>query len=317
MSNKIRFPYFYDKEAELFSFYKIPKLLITEEHFKVLSTDAKLLYGLMLDRMSLSIKNQWIDTEGRAYIYFSIEDMMKMLNCSNNKAIATVKELDEDSGIGLIERKRQGQGKPSLIYVKNFFIQEVQTCEISTSEEKTTISEMEKIHVLKWKNSISRNEDFPCLEVEKSHVNKNNINNTELYNIKSTPIVSGNNVEVSMTKSEVEAYRELLSANLSLDMLRQKYSLDQGLLEGLFDLILETMLSKSSSMVIASDTYPTELVKNKFMQLTNSHIEYVMDCFKNNRSKVYNIKKYLLAALFNAPSTKDGYFQADVNSDRL
>ena len=115
MEDRIRLSYFYGKEADQFSFYKIPKLLFTEEYFKKISVEAKVLYGLMLDRMSLSMKNQWMDDEGRAYIYYSLEDIMEALGCSNKKAISIMKELDTDAGIGLIEKKRQGQGKPVLV----------------------------------------------------------------------------------------------------------------------------------------------------------------------------------------------------------
>ena len=120
MEERIKLSYFYGKEAEQFSFYKIPKLLFTDKYFKALSVEAKVLYGLMLDRMSLSMKNQWLDEEGRAYIYYSLDDIMEALGCSNKKAIAIMKELDTDTGIGLIERKRQGQGKPAMIYLKQF-----------------------------------------------------------------------------------------------------------------------------------------------------------------------------------------------------
>ena len=114
------YPYYYGLEAEQFSFYRIPKLLVIDECFRSISTDAKLLYGLMLDRMSLSIKNGWTDDLGRVYIYFPIEEVMELLHCKSKKATRLMAELDSKKGIGLIERVRQGQGKPSIIYVKNF-----------------------------------------------------------------------------------------------------------------------------------------------------------------------------------------------------
>ena len=85
MDQKLTFRYFYGNEADQYSFYRIPKLLFKNEYFKNLSSDAKILYGLMLDRMSLSIKNQWFDEQNRAYIYFSIEDIMDLLNCGGVK----------------------------------------------------------------------------------------------------------------------------------------------------------------------------------------------------------------------------------------
>lgn len=116
----ISFPYYYGQEAEQYAFYRIPKLLITDERFRTISTDAKLLYGLMLDRMSLSLKNGWLGDENRVYIYFTVEEVMEQMNCKSEKATKLLMELDDKKGIGLIERVRRGQGKPSIIYVKNF-----------------------------------------------------------------------------------------------------------------------------------------------------------------------------------------------------
>lgn len=137
MESRIKLSYFYGKEAEQYSFYKIPKLLFTDDSFKKISVEAKVLYGLMLDRMSLSMKNQWLDGEGRAYIYYSLEDIMEALGCSNKKAITIMKELDSEAGIGLIEKKRQGQGKPTMIYLKQFVVQDIQKCNNYISGEKT------------------------------------------------------------------------------------------------------------------------------------------------------------------------------------
>ena len=122
---KIQFDYFTGMEAEQYSFYRVPKVLFTESCFKTLSCEAKVLYGLMLDRMSLSIKNRWLDSEDRVYIIFTVEEIAELMNCGTQKAVKLVKELDSNNGIGLIEKKRLGLGKPNVIYVKNFMIREV------------------------------------------------------------------------------------------------------------------------------------------------------------------------------------------------
>ena len=109
--------YFYGQAGELFSFYRIPKALFQETRFQELSTDAKTLYGILLDRMSLSVKNGWLDEQNRVFIIFTIEDVKRALCCADNKATKLLRELEK---FGLIERKRRGQGKPSLVYVKNF-----------------------------------------------------------------------------------------------------------------------------------------------------------------------------------------------------
>ena len=311
MEDRIKLSYFYGREADQYSFYKIPKLLFTEEYFKKVSVEAKVLYGLMLDRMSLSMKNQWFDTEGRAYIYYSLEDIMDAMGCSNKKAISIMKELDIESGIGLIEKKRQGQGKPTMIYLKQFMIQDAQKCNNYISGEKSAISEVKNLHVLKCKNVMSRSEEFTHPEVKKLHTNKNNINNTELSNTESNHIISGNDG----MGFDVEAYTEIIKENIELDILLERYPYDRELLTGIFDLILETVLCKNKSIVVASSEYPAELVRSKFLKLNMFHVEYAMDCMRKNTSKIHNIKKYLLAALFNAPSTISGYYQAEVNHD--
>lgn len=117
------YDYFYGAEAEQFSFYRIPKVLFTEERFRSVSAEAKVLYGLLLDRMSLSCKNGWLDKEGRVYIIFTIEEVMTALGCADQKAGKLLHELE--SKCRLIERKRQGLGKPNLIYVKNFVEKDV------------------------------------------------------------------------------------------------------------------------------------------------------------------------------------------------
>lgn len=120
MSEILQLDYYYGIEAEQFSFYRVPRLLIKDERFKKLSSDAKLLYGLMLDRMSLSIKNEWFDEDNRAYIIYTIDSIMEDLGCGKEKAVKVLAELDSVKGIGLVEKVRRGLGKPDIIYVKNF-----------------------------------------------------------------------------------------------------------------------------------------------------------------------------------------------------
>ncbi len=113
----MNFDYFYEEQSESYAFYKIPKVLFTEEMFEGLTTDAKVLYGLLLDRVSLSKKNGWIDESGKVFVYFTIETVKRSMRCANSKACALMKELVD---FGLIERRKRGLGKPAVIYVKDF-----------------------------------------------------------------------------------------------------------------------------------------------------------------------------------------------------
>ena len=150
--------YFYGRAGELCSFYRIPKALFQEPRFQALSTDAKTLYGILLDRMSLSVKNGWLDEQGRVFIIFTIEDVKRALCCADNKATKLLRELEK---FGLIERKRRGLGKPSLVYVKNF-----------SAESSKSIFQNRDFHDSGGLKSASQ-------DPAKSRCNKTDENNTE------------------------------------------------------------------------------------------------------------------------------------------
>ena len=150
----MQFDYFYGNEAEQFTFYRIPKILITSPHFKKISDSAKLLYGLMLDRMSLSIRNGWLDDDNRAYIFFTTNDVMEQMSCGTEKATKMLAELDSEKGIGLIERVKQGQGRPAIIYLKKFYdIEDKDT----TSQSSTLKNENQAFEESKNKTFENRN----------------------------------------------------------------------------------------------------------------------------------------------------------------
>lgn len=113
------FAYYEKDQADQYSFIRIPKAMMTEDVFAPLSVEAKILYGLLLDKMSASVKNQWLDEENKAYVIYQITDIMEDMNISKKKAIASLKELEE---AGLVEKKLKGLGQPSLLYVKKFRI---------------------------------------------------------------------------------------------------------------------------------------------------------------------------------------------------
>ena len=303
MEKKMTFNYFYGTEADQFSFYRIPKALFTDSYFKDLSSDAKILYGLMLDRMSLSIKNQWFDDKNRAYIYFSIEDIMELLNCGRNKAIKSMRELDDETGIGLIEKRRQGFGKVNVIYVKTFMTEK--------TDKKKFGEELKKF---KKQTSVENEEST---EVYISNPNNTNLSDTEMNDNKSNPIISVDEKRFdSDNRSEdYQAYENLVKETIDYESLEVTHHDDMRQVDEIVNLIVETVMCKNDKILIASNWYPASLVKKKFLMLTYSHIEYVLHCMSGNTTKVKNIKKYLLAALFNAPSTMNGYYQAEVNHD--
>jgi len=163
----LKFDYYYGIEAEQFSFYRVPRILIKDKRFKELSSDAKLLYGLMLDRMALSMKNGWFDSENRAYIHYTLENIMEDLNCAKEKCSKILAELDSKKGIGLIEKKRQGLGKPDIIYVKNFAVVEAEEIVEKESVTEEITETVAKSNIQKFENQTSRSSEIELLEIEK------------------------------------------------------------------------------------------------------------------------------------------------------
>lgn len=202
MGDTINFDYYYGIEAEQFSFYRVPRLLIKDERFKGLSSDAKLLYGLMLDRMSLSMKNGWLDDENRAYIIYTVDAIMEDLGCSKPTCTKIMRELDSDNGIGLIEKKRRGLGKPDIIYVKNFASvpdeKEPSNPDVSTEvkdfnfkkqknltsgSKKIELQEVKESDLKREKNLISESKETKPQEVNDFVPNYNNTNyNNQSHN---------------------------------------------------------------------------------------------------------------------------------------
>lgn len=167
----MQFDYFYGNEAEQFTFYRIPKVLVTSPQFKRVSDGAKLLYGLMLDRMGLSLKNGWVDAENRAYIFFTTKDVMEQMCCGTEKATKIPAELDSEKGIGLIERKKQGQGKPAIVYLKKFII----------SEQQSRLSETENQDFGKSKSQTFDNRNSRLSETESADFRQSKCNDNK-YN---------------------------------------------------------------------------------------------------------------------------------------
>ena len=281
------FDYFYEEQSESYSFYRIPKMLFTEEIFEALSTDAKVLYGLLLDRISLSRENGWMDDAGRVYVYYTIKSVKRSMRCANTKACGLLRELDE---FGLIERKKQGLGKPTIIYVKDF-----------TRFRKAELLDSEK------QNSVILHTG--TLDNRKSETNKTEKNNTESN--KTNPILSGADKDMD----ERTSYRNYLNSQLDMEIMYERYPYDRETLDAIMNLMLDVVCSKRKTIRIAGDDKPVSVVKSQFLKINSMHLEYIMDCMKKNPAKVRNIKQYLLAAIYNAPLTMQSYYQAWVNND--
>lgn len=287
------FDYFYGAQAEQFSFYRVPKVLFTKEQFKQLSAEAKILYGIMLDKLNLSVKNKWVDEKGRVYIIYTIEQIMADMNCADQKATKLLDELEKKCG--LIERKRQGLGKPNLIFVKNFI----------TGVEGSLMAQIQN-----RENHDSGAVNITTADYPKSRGINTNHNNTENSDI--NPIQSGFDEDGISERNEYERY---FRESLSIDVLLRENLGEEETILGILDLMVDVCCSKRSVIRIAGDDKPPAVVKSRFMKLNAEHIRYVLKCLSENTTRVRNIRQYLLTALYNAPATIRPFYQAWVNND--
>ena len=285
--------YFYGGQADLFSFYRLPKALFVDPRFRSISAESKILYGLLLDRMGLSAKNGWMDDSGRVYIIFTTEEIMEALYCADNKATKLMKELES---CGLIERKRRGLGKPSLIYVKNF------------------ISESSEPRIQSRENHDSGTVKNATAESLKSRGIKKNQNNTDLSD--TDPFFSGETAGTETEgKDERTLYQDYFSQELGLDALMKANPEDEDMLCEMLELLVDTVCSKRRFIRIAGDDKPTEVVRAQLMKLNSDHLRFVLMCLKENTTQVRNIRQYLLATLYNAPMTMHSSYAARVQHD--
>ena len=228
--------YFYGQSGEMFSYFRVPKILLRDIKFKVLSTDAKTLYGILLDRMGLSVKNGWLDEQGRVYIIFPVQEVMDALGCADNKATKLFRELEK---FGLIERKRRGLGKPNLIYVKNFADPRFRNREKNGSGAADSAQQ----------------------ETAKSRGNKTEWNKTE--GSEPDPFSSDAEDE-SDERTRLEAY---FMQSLEVDLLLRACPDEEDTIHQIVNLLVDTCSSKRRMLRVAGDDKPAEVVRSRFMKL--------------------------------------------------
>lgn len=280
--------YFYEYEAEQFAFYMIPKEIVEDKPYCDLSDGSKLLYSIILDRVKLSRQHGWIDEQNRVYIIFTLEEVQRTLRCAKQKATKLMQELE---AIGLVEKKRQGLGKPNLLYVKNF--------------------------VRKGRKSKNRkNENHPSggmisepQEVRESFGINNNQINTDIINTDSFYPM-----QVPDGQNDVKDERDKIRHQIEYDWLREQHRPEA--VDELVEIMLEVSMNRSPTIRIGRDAeYPTAYVRERFSKITVMHIERVLEGIADNHTQVRNTKAYLLAALFNSVSTLDHHCTLQYNHD--
>lgn len=293
MVPNISFCYFYGNESQQFSFYRIPKLLITDDCFKNVSTDAKLLYGLMLDRMSLSAKNNWLDEQGRVYIYYRIDEIQAALNCGHDKVIKILAELDTGKGIGLIQRVRQGQGRPTIIYVKRF-------TSVGSDVDPPSQSDCDNSRLLKNRSPDFGKPELKASENQTSRLPK--IRGAD-FGKSEVSLYSKNKTEMNKTDSVITAEpvldwdRQVAQAKKQIDY-EEHVKLYPEETEDILELLLEFYTTSSTVIQICGKDYNSLVVQNKFRTLKADDFSHVLKSLHTHRSKICDRWSYLLNSLF-------------------
>ena len=298
--------YFYGEQADSYSFYRIPRQLITGEKYKGLSVEAKLLYGMMLDRMGLSLRNGWLDKTGRVYIYYTVEEIQGDLGCGHVKAGRLLAELDTVKGIGLIERVRQGQGKPTKIYVKKF------SPDPAPQGEKSGLPRQPQNGGLDSAKAAFRSA-ASCWSGHTESGSADRQKQAGSYIENNYP--ESSYTDQSIVPEEVEQLTEAVREQIDYPLLALSYPGDDP--DCILELICDVLSSSSPGIKIGGETIPTAKVQTRFRRLQFDHVAYVLDSLRETTTKIINIRAYLLTALYNAPLTIGPYYSAAVRHDSM
>ncbi len=335
----IMFDFFYGNESEQYLFYRVPKILFTDEKFINISCEAKLLYGFLLDRTSLSFKNNWIDKTGIAFVYFKQETAQENLNIGKDKALKIFVELEN---AGLIIRKKQGQGNPTRIYVMNFakpvsdddVVLKKKILSITNGKKKTSTSkgkrkvqtsEKPKSEKNKPKSRLlkNRSQESELTEVKTSENQRyinTEINNTEMSNIYPSIISSLNISPNSGPKSKTDLKDGMMElsyqncVNYVQEQISYQELLSQGKDRNFLNLVVSLMAEVYSqckdddiSMNINGVSIPISDIANRFHKIDESHIEYVFEKIDemSKLQKIKNLRGYVRSCLYNAPVTME------------
>lgn len=324
--------YFSRSDAETLSFYKLPKALFTEEKYIPMSAEAKVLYAFLLDRLSLSLANEWFDKNGNAFIIYTLKEIQEAFHTSRPSAIKRLDELEEAD---LLKRSQSGIGRASRIYLKKLVIEPKEEDTDPSDDNDDYDPEGEGIARVKnfdtgendapeVENAASKN--FTCrvkdFDTIKTDISKTDYSKESIYlsedsepmdrSILQESESSEDPPSASVTVLEQSAdYNTYYTRQFNIDQLINKpeHSSDKQLLQEIVRLCADmtSACDRSPSVTIGKRSYPSQEAKERLMKLSCDDIEYFLDCFENSSSQIRNVKAYVLTSLFNAPLTINSY----------
>ena len=331
----MNFNYLSASGIDKFTFYRMPKILFVDDYFSAISCEAKVLYGLLLDRATLSKSNNWIDELGRVYVFFKQTEAMEMLNIKKNKVIAIFKELED---IGLLIRKKQGQGKPTRLYVLDFSShtddENSKTNEVVSDDEEQTSDENTKKEVKRFekqtseiqtssndtKKEVKRFEKQTSKGLKNKPLSSNYINKTEMNKTESIYLSSNANQPTSENNENIN---DRLIDRYNNAVNKVKKQIEYGYLienyeKSTIDLIVSLIADvyvDDSSISVNNRTIVAEQARIEYSKLTQEHIEFVLESIANTKTRIKNIRTYLQSCLYNAYHTMDIAIDNEINSN--
>lgn len=333
----MNFNYLSASGIDKFTFYRMPKILFVDDYFSAISCEAKVLYGLLLDRATLSKSNNWIDELGRVYVFYKQTEAMEMLNIKKNKVIAIFKELED---IGLLIRKKQGQGKPTRLYVLDFSShtdeENSKTNEVVSDDEEQTSNESIKKEVKRLekqtskiltsdnntKKEVKRLEKQTSKGLKNKPLSSNYINKTEMNKTESIYLSSNANQPTSENNENIndrliDRYNnavEKVKKQIEYGYLIKNY--EKSTIDLIVSLIADVYVD-DSSISVNNRTIVAEQARIEYSKLTQVHIEFVLESIANTKTRIKNIRTYLQSCLYNAYHTMDIAIDNEINSTYL
>lgn len=319
----MQFDFFKGNETEQYMFYRVPQVLFTDEQFKKISCEAKLLYGFLIDRTSLSVKNNWLDKSGNVFVYFTLEEAKEKLNIGTGKS---VKIFDELERIGLIIRKKQGQGNPTKIYVMNFTKQISKTStqvvkdKVQTSKKRKSESDVEVKTSKKRKSKVSKNGNVDFQKSKPNHTNR--VILTESNQSYLSNDTQGKAKEKSENDGQtdlIEDIKEDIKYQIDYDICLERLD-ELGITADTLDLVVDILLEPytcKSEIIVNSQPLSPQIVQSQFNKISFDHIQYIFDSLKatTQNHRIKNLRGYLRTCLYNAPHTIDQFYTNEANYD--
>lgn len=293
-----------------YRFIKTPAILISSKLYQNLSLGAKMLYSILADRQSLSLKNKdkYTDENGKIFLIYTVNSLEEILHLSRKTVIKYKKELIE---FELLFERRMGQGLANRIYILKPNYQELAK---NTRSVKNPLQEVENIHFKKWKNSTLRSGNNTLLEVENLHPNYTNINHTD--SIYTNSISQSEKIDSDVI--DYKKYKDLIYRNLNYEILKLSLSkTEMEYLNQIIEVMLDVILSKDEKIRVSGNYISKELVKMRFLLLKYAHIEYVLSSIRKNSKKAKNIRSYLITCLYNSYSTELVQIDNEISDDFL